>query len=326
MLEGEVTENCETYEIIAGGSPFALAGGESLLVTVRSTPTESGDYACTISTGLYCADVDPIGTALLPPPCAIDTLELDFGVVEVGHHKDLSFAITNVGGGTLTGMVSEARGEFGLVSGGGSYSLGAGASRVVVVRYEPVDDGIDTCSIDTGTPCENVSCIGIGQGCQGCCIVIPTYLDFGTVPPGGSAERSFIIINNHGGAVTGTVTESCHDYSIVSGSGAFNIVSGATVLVVVKFEPTSPGVYDCTINTGTECADVAVHGVCRSSQQRIYVDIKPGSCPNTLRLRHSLCLLPAAILGTESFDVTSILPSTVRMHRDGVPDSVAPRR
>jgi uncharacterized repeat protein (TIGR01451 family) len=47
-----------------------------------------------------------------------------------------------------------------------------------------------------------------------------------------------------------------------------------------------------------------------------FVDIKPGSCPNPLNTR-SKGVLPAAILGTDTFNVMDIDPSTVRIGREG---------
>lgn len=44
----------------------------------------------------------------------------------------------------------------------------------------------------------------------------------------------------------------------------------------------------------------------------VFVDIKPGSCPNPLNLK-SKGVLPVAVLGTADFDVTAIDPATVRL-------------
>ncbi|MFW6186237.1 MAG: LamG-like jellyroll fold domain-containing protein, partial [Halobacteriota archaeon] len=52
---------------------------------------------------------------------------------------------------------------------------------------------------------------------------------------------------------------------------------------------------------------------------KIFVDIKPGSCPNPLNLK-SKGVLPVAILGTEDFDVSDIDPVTVKL------EGVAPLR
>lgn len=49
-------------------------------------------------------------------------------------------------------------------------------------------------------------------------------------------------------------------------------------------------------------------GICRC----VVVDIKPGSCPNPLNLK-SKGVLTVAILGSEDFDVTAIVPTSVRL-------------
>jgi len=57
----------------------------------------------------------------------------------------------------------------------------------------------------------------------------------------------------------------------------------------------------------------------------VFVDIKPGSCPNPLNLK-SKEVLPVAILGTEDFDVTKIDPRTIILSQEGIEEGVAPIR
>jgi hypothetical protein len=92
--------------------------------------------------------------------------------------------------------------------------------------------------------------------------VEPVSIDFGTVTLGASADSSFTITNTGGGTLSGTVSESCADYSIVSGGGSYSLGAGESVTVTVRFEPATAGQHDCTIETGTEdCSDVACTGV-----------------------------------------------------------------
>jgi hypothetical protein len=63
---------------------------------------------------------------------------IDLGTAEVGHTKDMDvYTVTNVGGGTLTGSVSVSAPFSILTPSGGSFSLGAGASQVVRMRFAP---------------------------------------------------------------------------------------------------------------------------------------------------------------------------------------------
>ena len=75
---------------------------------------------------------------------------LNFGYVPPGSYKDSILTVKNIGGMTLTGTVSVSTcPNFSIVS-GGSYSLGAGESQQVIVRYTapfPLQEGSQTCSL-----------------------------------------------------------------------------------------------------------------------------------------------------------------------------------
>jgi hypothetical protein len=93
------------------------------------------------------------------------------------------------------------------------------------------------------------------------CSVQPTTLDFGEVEVGSAKESSFTITNTGGGVLAGSVTESCSDFTIASGSGAYNLTEGQSVTVNVRFEPTAEGARSCTIETGAVCtSDVSCTG------------------------------------------------------------------
>lgn len=57
----------------------------------------------------------------------------------------------------------------------------------------------------------------------------------------------------------------------------------------------------------------------------VYVDIKPGSCPNPLNTGKK-GVIPVAILGTEDFDVTTIDPATIQITMEGLEVGVSPLR
>lgn len=59
----------------------------------------------------------------------------------------------------------------------------------------------------------------------------------------------------------------------------------------------------------------AVLAACVAAAAPVKVDIKPGSCPNPLKMTQK-GVIPAAILGSEVFDVSRILPETVKMAGD----------
>lgn len=78
-------------------------------------------------------------------------------------------------------------------------------------------------------------------------------------------------------------------------------------------------------NISTAWAMLTLERVVPEVRIHVYVDIKPGSCPNPINTK-SNGVLPVAILGTDDFDVTTIDPASVRLTREGYNCSVAPLR
>jgi hypothetical protein len=106
---------------------------------------------------------EPSSCTPLPAACEVSPTSLDFGTIALASHLDKTFTITNTGGGTLDGNVSEACAHHSIVSGGGAYSLGAGELAEVTVRFAPESPGQHDCTIETGsTLCSDVSCTGTG--------------------------------------------------------------------------------------------------------------------------------------------------------------------
>jgi hypothetical protein len=128
-LSGTVSKSCSDFAIVGSGA-YSLAAGERDTFTVRFSPTSGGPKACTVDAGGACADVSASGTgqAPNPPGCEVSPTTLSFGNVLLNESADRTFTVTNSGGGTLSGTVSEACSEFALV-GSATYCLGAGQDK-----------------------------------------------------------------------------------------------------------------------------------------------------------------------------------------------------
>jgi hypothetical protein len=264
VLSGDVSESCDHYSIVSGGGPYSLAGGEFVSVTVRFEPTVSGTHTCSIGIGsgpAHCIEVTCTGDGDNPTVCNLDPDSLDFGAVLLGNQVDTSFTLTNIWGDTLSGVVSEACGDYSIVSGGGPYSLAPSESLLVAVRFAPTSVGTLTCAIETGSVgCGDVYCIGIGD-VPSVCLVEPDTLHFGAIAMTDSLDKTFIITNTGGSILSGSVSETCGDYDVVAGQGPYNLAAGETLQVAVRFNPPGEGQYECTLETGTaDCADVYCDG------------------------------------------------------------------
>jgi hypothetical protein len=326
LLTGDVSETCDHYSLIGGEGAFSLGAGEFVDVNVRFEPTSIGLKECTVQTGTACADVPCTGTGTDDPPeCLVEPSSLDFGSVNVGDAADQVFRITNVGGSVLTGEVSEVCDDFSLIGGAGPFSLGRGEFVDVNVRFAPTSGGLKECTVLTGMACADVPCTGTGVEAPPECQVDPTTLDYGMVNVGSAVDQVFRITNVGGGLLAGEVSEVCDDYSLIGGAGPFSLAAGEFVDVNVRFAPTSIGLKECTVETGTECADVSCTGTGVEGGFAVYFDIKPGSCPNPLNVKSS-GVLPAAVLGTENFDVMTIDLTMLRLTLAGMNGGVMPLR
>jgi len=194
------------------------------------------------------------------PECSLSPGSLVFGNVAVGSSSSLSFSIENVGTETLTGYVTEDASDFGVTSGGGTFSVAPGASHSVTVRFSPAVRGDSSCNVQLGnTRCTSIRCTGTGTGPV--CDVDPTEIDFGTVPVGSFLDRTFNIRNVGEGTLTGDVSESYPHFSIVGGEGYFSLILGQTHTVTVRFEPATTGEKSGAVTTGVNCSAVSLEGV-----------------------------------------------------------------
>ena len=194
------------------------------------------------------------------PQCAVSASTLTFGNTLVGSSTDRTFTVTNSGGGTLSGTVSESCAEFSLV-GTTSYSLGAGESATFTLRFSPSSAGAKSCAVNTGGACAAVSCSGTGQVAAGpVCQVSPTSLDFGSVEVGQFSTRAITVSNAGTDTLRGVVNESCPDVR-VRGSGAYALGPGQSTTITLDFYPAAASPVSCSIDVGSGCASVTAVGV-----------------------------------------------------------------
>lgn len=261
-LDGVISSPCAEFTLVSGGGAYALTAGQNRMVTVRFMPSGAGNRFCTIETGTTeCADVSTQGQGDPPPACSITPTDLAFGNVGIGLTSDRTFDISNTGGGTLVGTPSISCADFTIVSGTGAYALTAGQSRTVTVRFQPSSPGAKNCAVESGSAlCADVMASGTGETSP-ICNLSTTSLVFGLVTTGQSVDQGFTITNGGAGTLTGSVSELCPAYAIIAGAGVFNLTSGQSRSVTVRFSPTSFGAQNCAIDLGSGCpTDVNASG------------------------------------------------------------------
>ena len=183
----------------------------------------------------------------------------EFGGVQVGTYSQVWLALTNTGSTTLSGQASTTA-PF-SIDAGGTYSLSAGQSQQVQVRFAPTGSGAFSGSlVFSGGGGARVSLSGSGVSNPTPAIgVTPGGVDFGAVPFGSFLDKTFVVTNTGGGTLDGAAMVPS-PFSIVSGQ-SYVLGSGESANVVVRFSPT--GVQTFTGNltfTGAGGFCAAVYG------------------------------------------------------------------
>ena len=251
------------FSVVAGAS-YSLAAGQTQTVVVAFNPGSAGSYSQNVTlTGGGGASVGVSGSAtnvLLPAAIQAVPGSLAFGVILSGTSKTNSFAVSNVGGGTLSGTASVGS-PFSIVS-GGSYNLGSNQSQTVVVAFNPGSAGSYSQNVTlTGGGGASVGVSGSATNAllPAAIQVVPGSLAFGTVLMGADPTNSFVVSNVGGGTLSGTASVGS-PFSIVSG-GSYNLGSNQSQTVVVAFNPGSAGSYSQNVTlTGGGGASVSVRG------------------------------------------------------------------
>ncbi|MCL0068909.1 choice-of-anchor D domain-containing protein, partial [Thermodesulfovibrionales bacterium] len=144
-LTGEAALPAGSPFSIVSGSPFSIPAGQDATVTVRFSPAAVGSFSETVSFTSNGGDLTRgVSGTGVPPGVPVLSVtpdpSLDFGNIIVGESRDLDFTVTNTGGGTLTGSATVPAVPFSIV-GASDFSLVAGASTTVTVRFSPTAAG-----------------------------------------------------------------------------------------------------------------------------------------------------------------------------------------
>jgi Leucine-rich repeat (LRR) protein len=255
-LSGTATATAP-FSIVSGGS-YTLTAGQSQTVTVRYSPASVGTHPGTVTfTGGGGASRSVTGSAYAAPAITVTPASRDFGSIQVNTTADLAFTVQNSGGGTLSGTATVTA-PFSVVS-GGSYTLTAGQSQTVTVRYSPISVGTHPGTVTfTGGGSASRSVTGSAYAPSGISVT-PGNLDFGSIPVNTTADLPFTVQNIGGSTLSGTATVVA-PFSIVSG-GSYTLTAGQSQTVTVRYSPISVGTHPGTVTfTGGGGASRSVTG------------------------------------------------------------------
>ncbi len=235
--------------------PATLTAGQSLGVPVTFSPAAALPAAATLTVGmtggafptqrfgLAGAGEYATGHPVLSPA------EIDFGNVAVGTGAQTeAVQLQNVGAEPLTiTSVTLPHAPFSVTSPpAGGTVVAPGSNLTLPIDFAPVGIGnfVDALTVGTNDGSAVLELTG-GAGYPPAVEVAPASIDFGTVPVGASATRTFALTNAGGSPATITLSKPPvldEGFSALSSlPEATTLPPGATLTETVAFTPTQPG-------------------------------------------------------------------------------------
>lgn len=254
-LNGSVGESSQHFSVFP--LSYSLGPGSQKTFTVTFSPQSCGYHSATISTGTGCDNVSVSGNSNGPTDCYVSRTNISFPDTDRYGSNTQNFIIRNDGCGTLSGSVSESSSHFSVSP--SSYNLSPGNQQSFTVTFSPQSCGFKSTTINTGSECSNISVSGDCNGPTQCSVSPQSF----TIPDtdvGQSRNGQFVISNTGCGTISGSISESCPDFSVSPSS--ISLGAGQSTTVTVTFSPVSCGSKNCTINTPCGGVTVSANSPC----------------------------------------------------------------
>jgi hypothetical protein len=237
-----VGTNWHTLKLVFQGARIQVYYDGAILLDVIDTgfdgipPLLNGGISADLSQGTLIVD-NILVASLASPAISVTPTSQSFGSITVGTTADRSFTVQNAGGGTLSGSAS-AVAPFSVIS-GIPYSLGAGLSQSVTVRYSPIAAGTNSQSLSFTGGAGTLATVSGSAVSLPSISIIPTNQSFGSITVGTTADRSFTVQNAGGGTLSGSAS-AVAPFSVISGS-PYSLGAGLSQSVTVRYSPIAAG-------------------------------------------------------------------------------------
>ncbi|HUQ92387.1 MAG TPA: choice-of-anchor D domain-containing protein [Bryobacteraceae bacterium] len=182
---------------------------------------------------------------------------LDFGSVNSGQTRDLTFQLRNTGLSTITiGSMTNSNARFSAVRPAATpFNVGGGSFEFVTVRFSPNAAGMQTGSLtlssgDPQTPPLLVLLVGTGAGSAAGPVieVTPANLDFGTVVSGQTRDLMLTVRNNGSPTLAvNSITSSNPLFTQAVLSTPLNVGAGSLRMVAIRFSAGAAGAQSATL-------------------------------------------------------------------------------
>ena len=171
---------------------------------------------------------------------------LTFGSIAVGSTQSKLLALSNTGAESLTISAASIRGSGFTLSGLTlPYSLVAGSSTNLTIRFSPTSSGTVTASLaitsNAFDPSVAVSLSGMATTTSGTLGVTPGSINFGNVTIGTTQTQSGTVTATGGGLTLSSVGSSSSAFTVAGLTLPVTLAAGQSVRFTVTFAPTAAG-------------------------------------------------------------------------------------
>ena len=171
---------------------------------------------------------------------------LSFGSIAVGSSESKTLTVSNTGAASLTISAANVTGGGFTVSGLTlPYSLAAGSSANLDVKFSPTNSGTDTASLSITSngadPSVAVALSGTATTASGTLGVTPGSLNFGSVTVGTTQTQTGSVTANGAGLTLSSVGSSSSAFTVKGLTLPVTLAAGQSVPFTVTFAPTAAG-------------------------------------------------------------------------------------
>ena len=243
--------------------PVTLAAGESTSFSVLFSPTTTGagggSVSITSNGSNPSLSIPLSGTGVTQGTLSANPTGLAFGSVQVGNSTNLSEALTNTGGSTVTISAASATGTGFSISGLTlPLNLTANQSVTFTVIFTPAAAGAASGSLSVVSTASNsplaIALSGTGTA-AGTLAVSPTTLAFGSVNVGSSSALGGSLTASGASVTVSSASINSSEFTLSGISLPVTIPAGQSSTFSVTFTPQSSGAASASLSFSSNASN-----------------------------------------------------------------------
>ena len=246
--------NANQFSIVTGGAAGTLAPNTFRDITLRFSPTSSGNkiaYFILTSNAASTPDTVTLTGTGITPLVSFSNDSLKYGNVSVNANSDLTVRLTNTGTANLsinaTSLAGANANQFNIVTGGAAGTIAPNAFRDITLRFAPTSAGNKLAYfVLTSNAASTPDTVTLtGTGITPLVSFATDSLKFDNVSVNANSDLTVRLTNTGTADLSITATSlagaNANQFSIITGGAAGTLAPNAFRDITLRFSPTSAG-------------------------------------------------------------------------------------